>query len=566
MSNMSKHQKLLLALAVTALFPSLFFGLKNVSAAALPDQTLTPTVAPENSVTVTPTPDPGLSGTPTPTAAADISATVTPTGEPSVTPTVTPEITVTDTPVPTEEPVETPTDTPVPTDTPIPTASPTPFSKDIVFEAETIRFDYYESDSRYVELFWNQEELPEDARDKLIEYVEQPVYMTVFDYDTFSYKQVISAYSSYPVYHERPAAEGYVIYKVDAAGNEKAVARTAADVYSVKIKGLSPATRYRFAVRAMRRSDDGTKNVYTQAAYINTVTCPNAPKMKSLKISEKSASISWGSTKCEGYELISLQHYDYFGDGGNVITSVKSGKTSVNLKRTRFKGLNPNYDPVKRIAKIGVRAFATDADGNRRYSKVSSKKTTVNTYIPSIVELKEEFGDGIKKLNKIKRGKSNTGRYSVYNFKTGYSPKKRSSYKMSFTAADKREVKKFANKYFEKGWTPGEKVAFTLLWINMNNTYDRSYKYSGRHSVGEVIFKYRYGQCLQYNGALVEMMNYLGYDAYLVASLRSNKGSWQHYRAFIKYKGKEYSCETGTYSSNGAWRWLMAKGDQMAAN
>ena len=552
MSNRINAKKLVFVLAVSVLFPSLFFGLKNVSAAQLPDPSVSPTVVPTETVTATPSPSPV------------ISATVTPTEEPTVTPTETPEPTpeVTDTPVPTEEPVETPTDTPVPT------ATPTPFSYDLVFENETIETQDYTSGSNYVELNWEKATLPDSLSDMLREEVTEPVYTYVFDYDTFSYRQEQTGYRTYNQYHSSPEPEAYVIYRVDASGSEKQVAETKADTLSVKIKGLSPATRYRFAIRGRRTSDDGSKTVYTPAAYIDTVTCPNAPKMRSLKIGEQKASMSWSSVKCEGYELVSLYDYGeyYWGDAGITITSVKSGKTSVNLKRTQYKGLNPNFDPAKKIAKIGVRAYATDATGKRQYSTVSSKKTSVQTYIPSIVEIREEFGEGIKKLNKIKRGKSNTGKFTVYSFKTGYSPKKRSSYKMSFTAADKREVKKFANKYFEKNWTPGDKVAFTLLWINMNNTYDRSYKYSGRHSVGEVIFKYRYGQCLQYNGALVEMMNYLGYDAYLVASIRSNKGSWQHYRAFIKYKGKEYSCETGTYSSNGYWRWLMAKRDQMAAN
>ena len=72
----------------------------------------------------------------------------------------------------------------------------------------------------------------------------------------------------------------------------------------------------------------------------------------------------------------------------------------------------------------------------------------------------------------------------------------------------------------------------------------------------DAIFNKRLGQCLQYNGAMIEYVNNLGLDGTLIWGYRgkSNSNKWQHFWGEVKLKnGVTYVLETGNYGNDGNW-------------
>ncbi len=135
------------------------------------------------------------------------------------------------------------------------------------------------------------------------------------------------------------------------------------------------------------------------------------------------------------------------------------------------------------------------------------------------------------------------------------------SFKLS--AKDKKIIKRFFKKHFKKkNATRAEKALFALEWINKKVKYDYDYKY-GNLSYADAIFNKRYGQCLQYNGAFAEVLNYLGYESRIIEGYRINgrtgKPTVNHYWCEVKIHGRWYLCETGNYGKNGDWKYFCSR-------
>ena len=133
------------------------------------------------------------------------------------------------------------------------------------------------------------------------------------------------------------------------------------------------------------------------------------------------------------------------------------------------------------------------------------------------------------------------------------------------TDADIDAIERFAEEHFGSDWTAEQKAAYTCLWINRNVTYAYGDDWSviGDKGFAEAIFDYRLGQCAQYNGAMIEMLNYLGFDADLVLGYRGTSASnkWQHYWGEVEIDGTDYVIETGCYKKNGDWMYLAESYD-----
>lgn len=113
---------------------------------------------------------------------------------------------------------------------------------------------------------------------------------------------------------------------------------------------------------------------------------------------------------------------------------------------------------------------------------------------------------------------------------------------VTISDADLDAIRRFAASHFESNWTAEMKVAYTLYWIHNNVTYA-----AGSSNYAVSIFDNRRGQCAQYNGALVEMMCYLGYDANLILGWRgtSMSNKWQHYWGEVTINGEIFVMEAG---------------------
>lgn len=133
---------------------------------------------------------------------------------------------------------------------------------------------------------------------------------------------------------------------------------------------------------------------------------------------------------------------------------------------------------------------------------------------------------------------------------------------VTLTDNDIAILDKFARENFTADMTDAQKLKIALTWINRNTTYARTTADFNRikgKSYVEAIFTYKTGQCAQYNGAMVSMMRYLGYEANLVLGWRGYWGGsyWQHYWGEVEIDGLRYLIETGNYGSSGSWSYLL---------
>lgn len=126
---------------------------------------------------------------------------------------------------------------------------------------------------------------------------------------------------------------------------------------------------------------------------------------------------------------------------------------------------------------------------------------------------------------------------------------------------------KFAKEHFTDSMTDTEKLQYTLTWINRNTNYaytTTDWNKISRRSYVDAIFNIKTGQCMQYNGAMVSMMRYLGYDADLVLGWRGSwpGNYWQHYWGEIEIDGTKYVIEAGNYGKSGSWSYFLVPYDR----
>ncbi|MCH4154534.1 MAG: hypothetical protein LKG26_07445 [Saccharofermentans sp.] len=123
--------------------------------------------------------------------------------------------------------------------------------------------------------------------------------------------------------------------------------------------------------------------------------------------------------------------------------------------------------------------------------------------------------------------------------------------------ADWNACAKFASENFDASWSTGEKVLYTLYWIHYNVTYG-----SGSMDYAVSVFQNRRGRCAQYNGAICEMMCYLGVNnvrlvnGYRSKSATSLSGKFSHYWCELSINGVNYVVECGnTSNDSGDYVW-----------
>ena len=144
--------------------------------------------------------------------------------------------------------------------------------------------------------------------------------------------------------------------------------------------------------------------------------------------------------------------------------------------------------------------------------------------------------------------------YSVVSYR-GEKPKV--AWTESISADDKKIMNEFAKLHFQSGMTKTEKALYIQRWIHYNNTYDTSYTTSSKYSYVKCIFEKKTGQCLQYNAALVECLNNLGFEARLIQGYRWQNSS--HFWGEIKVAGRWYCMETGTNSKDPGWQYFCER-------
>jgi len=117
---------------------------------------------------------------------------------------------------------------------------------------------------------------------------------------------------------------------------------------------------------------------------------------------------------------------------------------------------------------------------------------------------------------------------------------------VTVSPADYAICQQFANEHFQPGWTDLQKLQYTALWIRINVHY----AYGGvGGSYADAIFNHRTGQCAQYNGAILAMMSYLGYDVRMVHGHIGRRHN-NHYWGEMDINGVTYIIDTGCIEDN----------------
>ncbi len=135
--------------------------------------------------------------------------------------------------------------------------------------------------------------------------------------------------------------------------------------------------------------------------------------------------------------------------------------------------------------------------------------------------------------------------------------KKKTAWTETLTSSEKKLFKEFEELHFQKGMTKAEKALYVNYWIHRNVDYDYEYKISSKYSYSECIFKYKKGQCIQYNGAYAHYLAYLGFESRIIQGYRGKSVS--HFWGEIKLSNRWYCMETGNYGKNGSWRYVCER-------
>ncbi|MCD8095540.1 MAG: hypothetical protein LUE12_05365 [Ruminococcus sp.] len=334
-------------------------------------------------------------------------------------------------------------------------------------------------------------------------------------------------------------ASGYRIYRKDRKTGKFVKIKTIKDSSTLSFTdtGLSSATRYVYKVKAYKKYNG--KNYWSNASKAKyTATKPKAaPEIKSVSESGKKVTVKWSKVKGSGYQL-----YCAYGNSDDYtkIATIKNADTTsftINLDE------DWQWNSMSGL-KFKVRAYKTDEAGG----VVKTKCGVSETYYP-ISTIREYFADGIATFKTATKGSRNLT-YKIYNTQGS----KTTSNTCYISNSDKKILKKFAAEHFKSTWSSATKIAYTINWINKNVTYVYGSEFYALDGVGyaDAIFNKKVGQCIQYNGALVEMINYLGYEANLIQGYYKNTSN-QHFWAEMKINGKKYVLEAGNYGKNGDW-------------
>ena len=257
--------------------------------------------------------------------------------------------------------------------------------------------------------------------------------------------------------------------------------------------------------------------------------------------------------------------------------STKGSKTTISWnKADQADGYEIYKATVKRSGDVGERkdyASKETYTAENLFKTVSGSSSTSFTF--TLSDSNKDWCYAVRAYKKA-GGKTYTGNFSYCSSPNGIvaringAPKssRRSSYYIvnskgtkdvyntyTMTQYSKNAIEAFARTHYTADTTDGEKVKIMLDYIRANFSYIRlnygkaSSKWpnfiAGAYAHNALVNKG--GQCNDYNGAITELLNYLGYDARLLLSTIASNGRdpVQHQWTEITLDGTNYLIEGG---------------------
>lgn len=158
-------------------------------------------------------------------------------------------------------------------------------------------------------------------------------------------------------------ASGYRIYRQDAEGNWKKIKTiTKSNITEYRDSGLTAGTRYRYKVKAYKKSDG--KTTWGKASEPKlTATKPSAVKFGSFSATQTAIRLNWTPVECEGYQI-----YQKIAGKYVKIDTIRDKNTAT----YKVNGLN-----AETKYSFKIRAFSKDGAGKVIYTPFVEKvKTT----------------------------------------------------------------------------------------------------------------------------------------------------------------------------------------------
>ena len=363
-------------------------------------------------------------------------------------------------------------------------------------------------------------------------------------------------------------ATGYRIYKT-VNGVDTDLLTIRKNVNSVKIEKLSAGTNYSFRIRAYVKGED--KNYWSaKSAVYNTITAPvkNGFKITSVKsyTNDTKVTVKWDKVKCTGYLLYI---YDCHAQEWVMAANVTGMNNTEYVFTTSVKAPGGKY-PLYYVAggtygyQFALRPYTTDKDKHHTLYSPSYKQTEPYYNVNTLANYYgEEYTLLSKILPKLKASAAPAYYYTYTTSKDSKTGKISSTSTKSYVSdASKKAYDAFAKAHFGKSWTDAQKVLYTLNWINKNSEYDYKYQANAGGYLANVLTQ-RLGQCNSYNGAIAEMLTYLGYKNVYLQCMTPSVRSGQHYRTELTYGKKTYSFEAGNMRKYEGWLWLFEEYDEV---
>ena|GEM_PF-2505730 len=286
------------------------------------------------------------------------------------------------------------------------------------------------------------------------------------------------------------------------------------------------------------------KGSNTTGSYSRTFTVKPAKTTMSLATTGTKVKISWNkSGDADGYEI-------WWCKGCYSKMSFSMGGDDFDCWNECVK--------LTTITKVGTTSYTKSGLDNRTvyHFKVRSYKKVNGTTLYGNFSNIENSVAAESRLNGATVGSKKTT-FKQVDYQVKGNPDKT----YTLTAEEKGILDDFAKAHFKSGWTPAQKAIYTANWIHNNFKYLWGTDYANAQakcwSFVKRCFYYKSGQCCDYNGGFVAMMNYLGFDARLVKGYRN--GGNQHFWGEIDIGGYTYLLEVGDkqYDSP-AWGYVWA--------
>lgn len=321
------------------------------------------------------------------------------------------------------------------------------------------------------------------------------------------------------------------IYRYDAKQKKYVYIGKAAAGYfgSFTDKNTAQLTKYTYKIVPVLSAN---KKTYGGAAVTVSVMTPLLQPSVTGVLYKNSIKLKWKkNAKADGYIIYRRTVKKTSLSGAKKVGTLNKNTLCTFTDKT----ISPKYNYY-----YTVRAYKKI--GNKTYYSLDGSFCRSDT--PSTILA----GAQLKKRDSIK----------VYNTQGA----KTTSYTYTISKRDMQVLKKFADKHFKKNMSREEKLRYTLNWINKNVIYATGNDWNKICSKGyaDAVFTYKLGQCVQYNGAMAEMMAYLGYDAYLIQGYRGSRSTgriWQHFWCEVNINGRVYLMETGNYDCDGNWHYFL---------